>query len=71
MNSLPSIVSAIPFRSLIDQGDQKGFIRAIDLKSGEIAWEKTYASELAFNGLAVDNGEIIASFNDGSVVKLK
>ncbi len=57
--------------SLIDQGDKKGFIRAIDLKSGEIAWEKTYASELAFNGLAVDQGEIIASFNDGSVVKLK
>ena len=57
--------------SLIDQGDKKGFVRAIDLASGKIAWEKTYASQLAFNGLAVDRGEIIASFNDGSVVKLK
>jgi len=57
--------------SLIDQGDKKGFVRAIDLKSGKIAWEKTYGSQLAFNGLAVDRGEIIASFNDGSVVKLK
>ncbi|MFT4690632.1 MAG: outer membrane protein assembly factor BamB [Limisphaerales bacterium] len=57
--------------SLIDQGDQKGFVRAIDLKTGKVAWEKTYASQLAFNGLAVDRGEIIASFNDGSVVKIK
>ena len=57
--------------ALIDQGDRKGFVRAIDLKTGKIAWEKTYPSQLAFNGLAVDRGEIIASFDDGSVVKLK
>lgn len=71
MNPQRTIPAVSPFRSLIDQGDQKGFIRAIDLTSGETTWEKTYGSELAFNGLAVDQGEIIASFNDGSVVKLK
>lgn len=57
--------------SLIDQGDEKGFVRAVNLETGKIAWEKRYPSQLAFNGLAVDRGEIIASFNDGSVVKLK
>ncbi len=57
--------------ALIDRGDQKGFIRAVDLKTGKLAWEKTYSSQLAFNGLAVDQGQIIAAFDDGSVVKLK
>ncbi len=62
---------AIQGGSLIDQGENKGFVRAIDLKSGEIVWEKAYPSQLAFNGLAVDNGQVVAAFNDGSVVKLK
>lgn len=54
-----------------DEGDQKGFIRALGVADGKELWRMTFDAELAFNGLAVDTGEIIASFNDGTVAKLK
>jgi len=49
----------------------RGFVQAIALDSGKPVWDKTFDSRLAFNGLAIDNGRIMASFDDGSVVCLK
>lgn len=56
---------------IIDKGEKKGYIRILDFNEGKVAWEKTYDAQLAFNGLAVDQGMIVASFDDGSVVLLK
>jgi len=53
------------------EGKAKGFVQAIGIDSGKPVWDKTYGSKLAFNGLAVDGGKIIASFDDGSVTCLK
>ena len=49
----------------------RGFVQAIAIDSGKAVWDKTFPSKLAFNGLAVDGGKIMASFDDGSVVCLK
>ncbi|MBI1372463.1 MAG: PQQ-binding-like beta-propeller repeat protein [Phycisphaera sp.] len=57
--------------AILDQPADKGFIRAVSLTDGKVLWEKKYTKKLAFNGLAVDNGGILASFDDGSVVCLK
>ena len=56
---------------LAGQGKTQGFVQAIGIESGKPAWDKTFGSKLAFNGLAVDNGRIMASFDDGSVACLK
>ena len=43
---------------------------AIDLKDGKTIWEKKFDARLAFNGLAVDRGGIIATFHDGHIACL-
>jgi len=57
--------------AICDQQDDKGFIRAISLEDGKVVWEQKFDTQLAFNGLAVDKTGIVASFNDGSVARLK
>ena len=57
--------------AITGEGTKKGFVQAIGIDSGKPVWDKTYASRLAFNGLAIDGGRIIASFDDGSVTCLK
>ena len=57
--------------ALMGQGKTQGFVQAIGIESGKPIWDKTFASKLAFNGLAVESGRIIASFDDGSVTCLK
>ena len=57
--------------AILDQERDHGFVRAISLDDGRVVWEKTFAAKLAFNGLAVDDSGIIASFDDGSVACLK
>ncbi len=57
--------------AILDQEDEHGFIRAVDLESGQVVWERKFAAKLAFNGLAVDTCGIIASFDDGTVACLK
>jgi hypothetical protein len=52
-------------------GKAKGFIQAIAIDGGRPVWDKKYPSRLAFNGLAIDGGKIVASFDDGSVTCLK
>ena len=52
-------------------GKAKGFVQAIGIESGKPVWDKTFGSKLAFNGLAIDGGKVIASFDDGSVTCLK
>ena len=55
-----------------DQADaDKGYIRAVSLEDGKELWIQKFNVELAFNGLAVAGGEIVATFDDGSVAKLK
>ena len=54
-----------------EEGKTQGFVQLIDLESGKPVCDKTFDSKLAFNGLAVDNGRIMASFDDGSVACLK
>jgi len=56
---------------LANEAGAQGFVQAIALDSGKPIWDKTFGSKLAFNGLAVDNGRIIASFDDGTVACLK
>ncbi|MDP6635488.1 MAG: PQQ-binding-like beta-propeller repeat protein [Phycisphaerae bacterium] len=57
--------------AITDQGKLKGFVQAIGVESGKVVWDKTFGAKLAFNGLAIDGGKIIASFDDGSVACLK
>ena len=57
--------------SIIDRDGPKGFVRAVGIEDGKELWKQTFDVELAFNGLAVDGGDIIASFDDGTVAKLK
>lgn len=57
--------------AILDQEEDRGFIRAISLENGQVVWEKKFPVELAFNGLAVDTCGIIASFDDGSIVCLR
>ncbi len=57
--------------AILDQEEDHGFIRAISIEDGRVVWEKKFAAKLAFNGLAVDNNGIIASFDDGTIVCLK
>ena len=57
--------------ALMGQDKTQGFVQAIGIESGKPVWDKTFDSKLAFNGLAVDNGRIIASFDDGSVTCLE
>ncbi len=57
--------------AILDQEEDHGFIRAISLENGQVAWEKKFPVELAFNGLAVDTCGIIASFDDGSIACLR
>ena len=58
-----------------DSGET-GFVMGLDITDPknnhlEESWTHSFASKLAFNGLAVDGGEVVASFQDGSVVKIK
>lgn len=57
--------------SIRDKDGDKGFIQAISLADKSTVWDKTFYSKLAFNGLAVDGGQIFASFDDGTVACLK
>jgi outer membrane protein assembly factor BamB len=50
---------------------KKGFIQILDTATGKVTFKQEYDAQLAFNGLAVDNGQIVATFNDGSVVLMK
>jgi len=54
-----------------DTDEGKGFVQAVSLDTSKTVWEHSFDSKLAFNGLAVDNGQIIASFDDGSVACIK
>jgi hypothetical protein len=57
--------------AILDQENDRGFIRAISLDDGQVVWEQKFAAKLAFNGLAVDDCGIIATFDDGTVACLK
>ncbi len=57
--------------ALLDQEKDKGFVRAINLEDGKVAWVKKFPTKLAFNGLAIDKTGIIATLDDGTVVCLK
>ena len=57
--------------AIVDQGKPQGFVQAYGIESGKPVWDKTFGAKLAFNGLAIDGGRIIASFDDGSVTCLK
>jgi outer membrane protein assembly factor BamB len=57
--------------AILDKGKPEGFIRAVALEDGATVWEQTSDAQLAFNGLAVDGRGIIASFDDGTVVRLR
>jgi hypothetical protein len=57
--------------AILDQPDDHGFIRAIGREDGQLVWVTKSGTKLAFNGLAVDACEIIASFDDGTVACLK
>ncbi|MDP6543447.1 MAG: PQQ-binding-like beta-propeller repeat protein [Phycisphaerae bacterium] len=57
--------------AITGEGKAKGFVQTIEIAGGKPVWDKTYGSKLAFNGLAIDGGKIIASFDDGSVTCLK
>ncbi len=57
--------------AIVDQGSEKGFVSAVSAEDGKELWKHTFAVELAFNGLAVDRGEIVVSLSDGTVVMLK
>ncbi len=57
--------------AILDKEKEKGFIQAIRLKDATPVWDMTFASKLCFNGLAIDGGQIIASFDDGSVACLR
>ena len=50
---------------------KKGFIQIVDTKTGKVTFKQEYDARLAFNGLAVNDGNIVAAFNDGSVMLLK
>jgi len=49
----------------------QGFVQAFEIETGKPMWDRTFPAKLAFNGLAIDGGKIIASFDDGSVTVLK
>ncbi len=57
--------------AIVDQGGQKGFVMAVGIEDGKELWKQTFDAELAFNGLAVDRGEIFASLDDGAIALLK
>ena len=57
--------------AVLDGETEKGFIQALSLEDAKPVWDKTFNSKLSFNGLAVDSGKIIASFNNGTIVCLK
>jgi outer membrane protein assembly factor BamB len=58
--------------AITDKGARaQGFVQAIGIESGKSVWDKTFPSKLAFNGLAIDGGKIVASFDDGSVACMK
>jgi hypothetical protein len=57
--------------AILDHEEDHGFIRAISLEDAQGVWEKKFSAKLAFNGLAVDTCGIIASFDDGTVARLK
>jgi len=57
--------------ALTGEDKTQGFVQAIGIESGKAVWDKTFASKLGFNGLAVDSGRIMATFDDGSVTCLK
>jgi len=44
---------------------------AVGIEDGKELWKQTFDAELAFNGLAVDRGEIFASLDDGAIALLK
>lgn len=50
---------------------KKGFIQILDIATGKVTLKKKFDAELAFNGLAVDNGQIVATFNDGFMMLMK
>ncbi|MDP6544920.1 MAG: PQQ-binding-like beta-propeller repeat protein [Phycisphaerae bacterium] len=56
--------------AILDEGSKKGFIQAISLTDAKPVWDQVFNSKLSFNGLAVADGNIVASFNDGSVAFL-
>jgi outer membrane protein assembly factor BamB len=57
--------------AITDQDQAKGFVQAFNVETGKSVWDKPFGAKLAFNGLAIDGGRIIASFDDGSVTCLK
>jgi outer membrane protein assembly factor BamB len=57
--------------AILDKGKPEGFIRAVALEDGATVWEETFDAQLAFNGLAVDASGIVATFDDGTVVRVK
>ena len=57
--------------ALTGEGKTGGFVQAIGIDSGKPVWDKTFKSKLAFNGLAIDGGRIMAAFDDGSITCLK
>jgi len=57
--------------TILRSGSEKGFIQAISLADAKPVWDRAFNSKLPFNGLAVTDGNIVASFNDGSVAFLQ
>jgi outer membrane protein assembly factor BamB len=57
--------------AIVDKEEAKGFVQAVSLEDGAPVWDKTFKAKLSFNGLAVEGGQVIATFSDGTVVLLK
>ncbi|MDP6637483.1 MAG: PQQ-binding-like beta-propeller repeat protein [Phycisphaerae bacterium] len=56
--------------SILKPGPKRGFIQAISLADAKQVWDQTFNAKLCFNGIAVADGNIVASFNDGSMAVL-
>jgi outer membrane protein assembly factor BamB len=72
VTSLVICNNVVVIGGMIDsESKPQGFVQAISIDTGKAVWDKTFPAKLAFNGLAIDDGKIIASFDDGSVTCLK
>ena len=52
-------------------GQSEGFIRVVDRKTGKLLDRKVFSTPLSYQGLAIAEGKIYATFEDGTLVCLK
>jgi outer membrane protein assembly factor BamB len=52
-------------------GQSEGFVRIVDRKTGKLLDRRMFSTPLSYQGLAVTDGKIYATFEDGTLVCLK